>query len=517
LVSPIFLAALARCWPYAVALVAVLGYWTAAWVLGVEGALPLDDSYIHGHFARQLAAGHGLTYNPGEWVAGSTSPLWTALLALAGESLWVLAWSKVLGVGLLLAITFLTMGLARDLGLGTGWTRVAGALIGSTSWLVWSALSGMEILLFAAVVLQVLRLHQAEQRVGGRMLLSIPLAALSVLVRPEGLLLLVVVAGLVLFREGPSGRFRAVAPSVLVVVVPIVILLLWKTGGVLPTTLDAKTAMFAGVERTPWLQTLYVSWGVFFRPLPMAALLATAGAVELVRRRGEAVVLFAVGLPLGYAVLSGGSPLVGNFGRYLFPLLPLIVLLGVFGAAELTAAFAGRGERWRRTSAAVVVVALCVPAIEATWRGASFYARNLRDVSRSDVVAAHWLAQNLSPDALVAAQDVGAIKFYAPQRLIDLSGIVTPRLLSAVRRSMTPADPAGVAGMRAELERERPDYLVVFSNWYPPILSQLEVVTRFDNPDNITMAQASVVVARLPWCRYPRSAPLSLPSGGPES
>ena len=44
--------------------------------------LPLDDGWIHLQFARNLAAGEGLAYNPGELVAGSTAPLWTALLSI---------------------------------------------------------------------------------------------------------------------------------------------------------------------------------------------------------------------------------------------------------------------------------------------------------------------------------------------------------------------------------------------------------------------------------------------------
>ncbi len=40
-------------------------------------AFPLDDSFIHLQFARNLAEGHGFAYNPGVPVAGSTAPLWT--------------------------------------------------------------------------------------------------------------------------------------------------------------------------------------------------------------------------------------------------------------------------------------------------------------------------------------------------------------------------------------------------------------------------------------------------------
>src|SRR3989475_12026708 len=46
-----------------------------------SAGFPLDDSWIHLHFARNIAAGAGFAYNPGVPVAGSTAPLWTLLLA----------------------------------------------------------------------------------------------------------------------------------------------------------------------------------------------------------------------------------------------------------------------------------------------------------------------------------------------------------------------------------------------------------------------------------------------------
>jgi len=67
-------------------------------IAGASG-LPLDDGWIHLHFARNLAEGAGFSYNPGHPVAGSTAPLWTLLLAtgfaVAGPALWVV---KSLGV-----------------------------------------------------------------------------------------------------------------------------------------------------------------------------------------------------------------------------------------------------------------------------------------------------------------------------------------------------------------------------------------------------------------------------------
>src|SRR5207244_5142763 len=53
-------------------------------IAGAAG-FPLDDSWIHLHFARNLAAGAGFSYNPGVPIAGSTAPLWTLLLGARSE------------------------------------------------------------------------------------------------------------------------------------------------------------------------------------------------------------------------------------------------------------------------------------------------------------------------------------------------------------------------------------------------------------------------------------------------
>ncbi|HEY4597226.1 MAG TPA: hypothetical protein VIJ02_12565, partial [Thermoanaerobaculia bacterium] len=176
-------------------LVACLRYFLAE-VARLKGGLgfPLDDSWIHLQFARNLAHGAGLSYNPGEFVTGSTAPLWTALLAvlflLPGS---VLLWAQLLGAVLYLAGIDATWRLSRELGLGEGLSALAAALTLATSWLVWSALSGMEIPLFILLSLWGMILHLRERReraAPGRLPLSAGVLAVGALARPEGILLL---------------------------------------------------------------------------------------------------------------------------------------------------------------------------------------------------------------------------------------------------------------------------------------------------------------------------------------
>src|SRR5438876_10996023 len=47
----------------------------------LTGPRAIDDAYITFRYARNLAEGLGLVYNPGEWVLGTTAPLWAVFLA----------------------------------------------------------------------------------------------------------------------------------------------------------------------------------------------------------------------------------------------------------------------------------------------------------------------------------------------------------------------------------------------------------------------------------------------------
>ena len=109
-------------------------------IAGVAG-LPLDDAWIHLHFARNLAEGLGFVYNPGVPVAGSTAPLWTLLLGLgarvAGASV-VLA--KTLGAITVVAAGLVTRRAALAWGAAPAAALVAGVALLWTGAFAWGAL-----------------------------------------------------------------------------------------------------------------------------------------------------------------------------------------------------------------------------------------------------------------------------------------------------------------------------------------------------------------------------------------
>ncbi|HYO13630.1 MAG TPA: hypothetical protein VE685_10595, partial [Thermoanaerobaculia bacterium] len=438
-------------WLLAAGLLACLGYFAAeAWFLSGDLGFPLDDSWIHLQFARNLASGHGLSYNPGELVTGSTAPLWTALLSLLfllpGS---VVVWTKLLGIALHLAGIDAVWRLARELDLARSLASLAAGLTLATSWLVWSALSGMEIPLFILLSTWGIVLHSRERVRPGGVPLSPAVLAVAALARPEGLLLLALafVDRCLLFdRENDGGELALRRPPVRVLLTGAALaacallgpLLFygWAGDSVLPTTYAAKGAG----EPRRWLPSfpyLYNVLGVLFRSQPFMTLLAGAGVLALLERlgtrrdRGLLPALWLAGLPLAYSVLAPApTRLLGNFGRYYFPLFPILIVLGVLGLARAAESLGPRvrAGRLRLPFGGLLAALILATTAWSLVPGTLFYVRNVANVQDSDVALARWLAPRLDPRAVLAVNDIGALKFFLPNRGVDLASIATPEI-----------------------------------------------------------------------------------------
>jgi arabinofuranosyltransferase len=491
-----------------------------------EFGFPLDDSYIHLQFARQLAAGDGLSFNPGVLVTGSSSPLWTALLSLGflfpGLAL---AWPKLLGVAALLATVFGSGRLLARLG-AAPFYQIGGALLVATlPWLSWSALSGMEVLLFAALIVWTLALaiEDEERRPEAPGLAPYFLASLAVLARPEGLLLLglLFLSRLFRLRRGENGRPRLApgAPAGLAkaallaaaMVLPLLAFNLAVGGSPWPTTLAAKTV--ADDSLLPNARYLATALKVLWEGGGLLLPLAGCGFLLLVVRSAYGKTslllpgLFCFGLPVAYSLLASDNapPPVGNFGRYLFPLLPLLAAMALVG---LERAFKPlRSGKLRRALPVVTLAALLIVQGVQAMRGIKRYAQNVKDVHGSDVAAARFLAKVLPAEAVIATQDIGAIKLLLPNRIIDLTGIATPEVVPLLREKSTVYWEQRLYDF---LAAEKPDLVVVFSKNYPGLargrVGNLAPVASFTLDNNITMAGDELMILRTPWCRFPLAA-----------
>lgn len=169
---------------------AVLVFFLNAWSF----AFLCDDAYISFRYARNLLAGHGLVFNPGEYVEGYTNFLWTLQIAAIWRYLGVGPEQSAIPLGLLSSAGMLgALGLLartspfdrdRSLVLVLGLTAVHRSLA------VW-ATSGLEQRQVTAfVLLAMFAIHRGvTRRRSAWTLLGSALFGLAILSRPEPLLL----------------------------------------------------------------------------------------------------------------------------------------------------------------------------------------------------------------------------------------------------------------------------------------------------------------------------------------
>jgi hypothetical protein len=315
---------------------------------------------------------------------------------------------------------------------------------------------------------------------------------------------------------------RSVAGGLLVaaaVLVPVALAFDRISGSFLPTTVAAKSSGPPLLLPDPRLLSTVA--GILLASQPIMTLLAAGGILEAVRRlggardRGLLLPLWTVGLPLASAMLSSGKEVtVGNFGRYFFPLLPCVVLLGSLALAALPfgrlryisidRGTAG-GRPSRIPAGALLLLLLATPSLFSLVSGLRRYLTSCSNVRESNVALAHWLAPRLAPDALLAVNDVGAFKYLLPNPVLDLVGLMTPEV-TRVRREAA-ASGRGLAELLGGLiERRRPDFFIVFPEWFampsrhPESFHPLRTIAI---RDNITMGGEMIVLYDTPWTRRP--------------
>lgn len=420
---------------------------------------PLDDGWIHQTYARNFAENGRFEYVPGVVSAGSTSPLWTLWLAVGYVlHLPYLIWTYLLGGLSLLWLALSSMRLWQLLWPSrTAKSWLPGLTI-ALSWpLVWAAASGMETLLFAALGMQIIVLYtqaalktESDSSVSGKAvaLLGV-LSGLLILVRPDGLLLLLLVAlGLLLSPGSWRTRLKMVGVYGVTAVLPLLPYFAFNwfsSGSVWPNTFYAKQSEYQVLLAEPlWsrvMRLLYFSMGGVdqgWRGISGARLLLLPGlivaGVQAIKRdwlrrglidtlpllwAGGHVVLYAWRLPVTY-----------QHGRYLFAAIPLWILYGLAGWLGLFA-WLGNG-RYQRILKQTAVFTFGLLLLFFALLGAQTYATDVAFIEGEMVTVAHWLAQNTPPDALIASHDIGAIGYFGERPLLDMAGLISPELIPSL-------------------------------------------------------------------------------------
>ena len=291
----------------------LLGWMTpGAWSL-------CKDAFISFRYARNLLEGHGLVFNPGEYVEGYSNFLWVLeLAALWGVFGWrpehTAMWLSVACTGGTLAA--MLWWVARLPGLPqrrlVAWMAV-GLVCSSATFAVWTTARGLETRQFTmCIVLAVVGLTLYPERRRALFGVSLSLAA-AALTRPEGPLFAACCFGWYAGqRRGATGTWRRDWRSVVWLVVPFVALVgahyLFRYtyyGEWLPNTYYAKYVRPWYEMGVLYLWVAVVDTGLYLL-LPLAGL-ALIREWRVHRKLTYTLPLLCIGLHMAYIARIGGD------------------------------------------------------------------------------------------------------------------------------------------------------------------------------------------------------------------
>ncbi len=430
---------------------------------------PLDDAWIHQTYARNFAQTGQWVYSPGQTSGGSTGPIWGFLLAVLHlVRLPEIAGTAVLGWFLLIWTTVFTLNLVLEFKPDLKIHRIFIGGIVIFEWhLVWSAGSGMETLLFSLIAISVIYLTGKPDR---SVFLIGFLAGLSVWVRPGGLTLIGPVLFVMVFSDLDQ-KIKNISYAITGFLTPIIPYFLFNyfvVGDFWPNTFFAKQAEYAELLKLPFFNRF---WTVFNQLLVGVGILLFPGLIEKVRIAvksknwqvlGAACWLFGY---LGIYVLK--LPVDYQHGRYVIPVVPIYLGLGLAGSAEI---FSWNSEiAWRRILGRLFWTSVAAVSLVFWIKGADAYARDVAVIEAEMVETALWINQNLEENAVIAAHDIGALGYFGNREIIDLAGLITPDVIPIIRNE---------AALSAYLDLKKADYLMTFPDWYQQLNDGLPIVYR---------------------------------------
>ena len=434
---------------------AVTDYFNYASRVNTLPTFPLDDAWIFWGFSRTFAETGVISINantpPGP---GVTSPGYMLLLALLiktnlfNEFTANLLLNVILLFFSLILIFNILHSQIKHIGIAFS-LAVLFVLDWRTAVI---ANSGMEVMLFICIQLLVLYFLQK-----GKLNFVFLFIGLGIWVRPEILIFIPVVV--LLYRKTMKIK------NLLYFLFPFLtyfIFLKIFTGHFWLNTGAAKHDFYAYLSQWDFLKNSLVYFGKTAFPfIPLFFL----GALVLVFQKRKENLLFIVLVFyllffwLGYIFYL---PALYHFGRYVFPLVPLIIIFSILSFKYLMNK--SQGKSIYKYAVYVILLVSVIWGAYGFQRGKETYAYECRAFLVRHMNLALWIKENLPGEVSVATHDIGALGYFSEKRIIDIIGLMDKKAIGISR------DPKKINSFLAE---EKCDYIAVLNSWFVVLNSKL--------------------------------------------
>ena len=395
-------------------------------------AFPRDDAFITFRYAERIAEGLGFTYQAGENVIGTSTPLWTLILAMVARLGWPVgvaaAW---LGVWFhALAIGILGRTLERVSGRPAAWIGAALLAVNPPSAAI--AASGMESGLVECLVTAGLASVVFRRTGWGAVI-----AALMVLTRVDLLPL-----SILILTANYLSSPRSIIRNVLIFISIALPWFAWSwatTGSPLPHSIPAKLAFYAS---RGWSNGhIALGWPVSD---PLRAALCFSGLVGAVQLRRSPVACLAAWPVIHLVALGYSGTWIHEW--YLTPLYPAVFFFAAVAVCRITSRSDDRG--WITVALAIIVLVLGSNRVRAAREDWADATDRLLDCHGA---AADFISAHRRTGETVACGDIGLIGYRTRAPILDTVGLVSPSVLPFLADD----DPASI------YRTLRPDWAVI--------------------------------------------------------
>ena len=372
-----------------------------------------DDAFISYRYVKNFINGHGLVFNPGERVEGYTNFLWIIILSIfARLGLDVIIVSKILGVSAGAITLFLLYQISLNIFRKKDWffPLFPSLLLASNSAFAYWSISGLETAFFVMAVLLSVYFYLINHR------LVIVFTALSTLVRPEGVLIFVIILlHQLFFRKDKLKDSLFFLAGFVALLLPFFIFKILYYGDILPNSFYAKTGFSleyikSGLEYFWLFSRHYALWGILYL-LPILF-------YKNLDQKQKLFLLFIYIYTL-YVILIGGDVLMVH--RFFLPVLPYLYLFYVFSIEKLFLKFK------RRSLAILISVSLIFLLLALTFLFPRTWIKEVRRNELGLVGKMSFLAKSLSEyygsDFSIAASTIGALSYYLDAKVVDMLGL----------------------------------------------------------------------------------------------
>jgi hypothetical protein len=438
----------------------------------------VDDAFITFRYVRNIITGQGFTFNPGEYILGTTTPLYTLYLSLWGSfGLDFITVGKLTniaadGISCILLFTLLYRTTNRAVAL------IAALLIISSPYNLQYSASGMETGIYTCFILLLFFLY--EKKRWGWMALN---GGMLILVRPDGLLAFMIVA---LFWLSDRHSFKTGVKYALLtglIMLPWFLFATWYFGSPIPHSVSAKSLTYRSSIPLHWLQILWQTFaqrGGTGGVLLITSLLGTGAAATLLRNQYRSLRPYLAWLALYIGTFTFFQS--GRFGWYYAPIMPLLFAFVVLGGYEWFRQLLRLPVMitiWQSYLRNILTAALGISLITAVtisvygaWQVAN------REVAQERLMwrpIGLWIQNNSSSEATIAIESIGGVGWFAERYIWDEGGLVSAKTYALNQE--TPGN-INVLGL---LQTYRPDFYIAWDPWeLENRLGSLEAQTWFD-------------------------------------